>query len=185
MKEQLMARTFVELADSLVADFDLMDFLRLLTDRCVDLLDASAAGVLLADRDGVLRVMAASDERVRLLELFQLQNHEGPCLDCFHTGITVSVPDLRDEAARWPLFTAQAQRIGFTAVQALPMRLRDEVVGALNLFPHQPGAHQPPPPPPSHRPSPTSPPSACCNNAPPSAARSSTNSCRPPSTAAS
>ncbi|WP_030313294.1 GAF and ANTAR domain-containing protein [Streptomyces sp. NRRL B-3229] len=134
MKEQLMARTFVELADSLVADFDLMDFLRLLTDRCVDLLDASAAGVLLADRDGVLRVMATSDERVRLLELFQLQNHEGPCLDCFHTGITVSVPDLRDEAARWPLFTAQAQRLGFTAVQALPMRLRDEVVGALNLF---------------------------------------------------
>lgn len=66
--------------------------------------------------------------------LFQLQNHEGPCLDCFHTGVTVPVPDLRDEAARWPLFTAQAQRIGFTAVQALPMRLRDEVVGALNLF---------------------------------------------------
>ncbi|WP_328745242.1 GAF and ANTAR domain-containing protein [Streptomyces sp. NBC_00285] len=134
MKEQLMARTFVELADSLVADFDLMDFLRMLTDRCVDLLDASAAGVLLADRDGVLRVMAASDERVRLLELFQLQNHEGPCLDCFHTGIAVSVHDLRDEAARWPLFTAQARRSGFTAVQALPMRLRDEVVGALNLF---------------------------------------------------
>ncbi|MEU0250948.1 GAF and ANTAR domain-containing protein [Streptomyces sp. NPDC006184] len=134
MKEQLMARTFVELADSLVADFDLVDFLRLLTDRCVDLLDASAAGVLLADRDGVLRVMATSDERVHLLELFQLQNHEGPCLDCFHTGMAVSVPDLRDEAARWPLFTAQAERIGFTAVQALPMRLRDEVVGALNLF---------------------------------------------------
>ncbi|GGX69309.1 transcriptional regulator [Streptomyces fructofermentans] len=129
-----MARTFVELADSLVADFDLIDFLRLLTDRCVDLLDASAAGVLLADRDGVLRVMAASDERVRLLELFQLQNQEGPCLDCFHTGTAVSVRDLRDVTARWPLFAAQAQRSGFTAVQALPMRLRDEVVGALNLF---------------------------------------------------
>ena len=85
-----MARTFVELADSLVADFDLMDFLRLLTDRCVDLLDASAAGVLLADHDGVLRVMAASDERVRLLELFQLQNHEGPCLDAFRSGTIVA-----------------------------------------------------------------------------------------------
>ncbi|MFJ2901789.1 GAF and ANTAR domain-containing protein [Streptomyces sp. NPDC087212] len=134
MKEQLMARTFVELADSLVADFDLIDFLRMLTDRCVDLLDASAAGVLLADRDGVLRVMAASDERVRLLELFQLQNHEGPCLDCFHSGVPVTVPDLHAEAARWPLFAGQAQHIGFTGVQALPMRLRDEVVGALNLF---------------------------------------------------
>lgn len=129
-----MARTFVELADSLVADFDLVDFLRLLTDRCVDLLDASAAGVLLADRDGALRVMAASDERVRLLELFQLQNHEGPCLDCFHSGTAVTVPDLRAETDRWPLFTAQARRIGFNSVQALPMRLRDEVVGALNLF---------------------------------------------------
>jgi GAF domain-containing protein len=134
VKEQLMARTFVELADSLVADFDLVDFLRLLTDRCVDLLDASAAGVLLADGDGVLRVMAASDERVRLLELFQLQNDEGPCLDCFRGGVAVTVPDLREEAARWPRFTARARDIGFTSVQALPMRLRDEVVGALNLF---------------------------------------------------
>ncbi|MEV6171366.1 ANTAR domain-containing protein [Streptomyces sp. NPDC051954] len=97
MKEQLMARTFVELTDSLVADFDLMDFLHLLTARCVDLLDANAAGVLLADRDGVLHVMAASDERLRLLELFRLQNHEGPCLDCFHSGIAVSAHDLRDE----------------------------------------------------------------------------------------
>ncbi|MEI5097722.1 GAF and ANTAR domain-containing protein [Streptomyces sp. PmtG] len=134
MSERLLAKTFVELADNLVADFDLIDFLRLLTDRCVGLLGASAAGVLLADRDGELRVMAASDEQVRLLELFQLQNDEGPCLDCFRTGSPVSVPDLRTETARWPRFTAQAQLYGFGAVQALPMRLRDEVVGALNLF---------------------------------------------------
>lgn len=78
MDEQLLSKTFVELADNLVADFDLIDFLRLLTDRCVGMLDASAAGVLLADRDGKLRVMAASDEQVRVLELFQLQNDEAP-----------------------------------------------------------------------------------------------------------
>lgn len=177
MNEQLLAKTFVELADNLVADFDLIDFLRLLTDRCVGMLDASAAGVLLADRDGKLRVMAASDEHVRVLELFQLQNDEGPCLDCFRTGAPVIIPDLTREVDRWPRFVTAAHRSGFGAVQALPMRLRDETVGALNL-----SAPRPAPsnrlPHSSPRPWPTSPPSACCNNAPPSAARCSTSSCR-------
>ncbi|MDX3568576.1 GAF and ANTAR domain-containing protein [Streptomyces bobili] len=143
MNQQLLAKTFVELADNLVADFDLIDFLRLLTDRCVGMLDASAAGVLLADRDGKLRVMAASDERVRLLELFQLQNDEGPCLECFRTGTPVAVPDLTREVDRWPHFVTAAHRSGFGAVQALPMRLRDEVVGALNLFHATPGPFDP------------------------------------------
>ena len=143
MDGQLLSRTFVELADNLVADFDLIDFLRLLTDRCVGLLGASAAGVLLADRDGELRVMAASDEQVRLLELFQLQNDEGPCLECFRTGTPVTVPDLTREADRWPRFVMAAHRSGFGAVQALPMRLRDEVVGALNLFRAAPGPFDP------------------------------------------
>ncbi|MFC9844018.1 GAF and ANTAR domain-containing protein [Streptomyces sp. NPDC060223] len=143
MNQQLLARTFVELADNLVADFDLIDFLRLLTDRCVGLLGASAAGVLLADRDGELRVLAASDEEVRLLELFQLQNDEGACLDCFRTGAPVIVTDLAAETARWPRFSVQARRSGFGAVQALPMRLRDEVVGALNLFRASPGPFDP------------------------------------------
>ncbi|WHM40654.1 GAF and ANTAR domain-containing protein [Streptomyces sp. BPTC-684] len=143
MHEQLLAKTFVELADNLVTDFDLIDFLRLLTDRCAGLLAASAVGVLLADRDGELRVMAASDERVRLLELFQLQNDEGPCLECFRTGAPVDVPDLGKEAARWPRFTALARQSGFSAVQALPMRLRDDVVGALNLFRTVPGPFDP------------------------------------------
>jgi transcriptional regulator with GAF, ATPase, and Fis domain len=134
MNQQLLAKTFVELADNLVADFDLIDFLRLLTDRCVGMLGASAAGVLLADLDGELRVMAASSEQVRLLELFQLQNDEGPCLDSFRTGAPVIVADVSAEADRWPRFVAAAQRSGFGSVQALPMRLRDEVVGALNLF---------------------------------------------------
>ncbi|KUL69596.1 MULTISPECIES: GAF and ANTAR domain-containing protein [unclassified Streptomyces] len=143
MDQQLLAKTFVELADNLVADFDLIDFLRLLTDRCVGMLDVSAAGVLLADRDGKLRVMAASDEQVRLLELFQLQNDEGPCLECFRTGAPVIVSDLGTVTARWPRFAVAAQRSGFGAVQTLPMRLRDEVVGALNLFRTTPGPFDP------------------------------------------
>ncbi|KPI02812.1 ANTAR domain protein [Actinobacteria bacterium OK074] len=143
MNQQLLAKTFVELADNLVADFDLIDFLRLLTDRCVGLLGASAAGVLLADRDGELRVMAASDERVRLLELFQLQNDEGPCLECFRTGTPVTATDLSLETVRWPRFAVAAGRSGFGAVQTLPMRLRDEVVGALNLFRTAPGPFDP------------------------------------------
>ncbi|WP_406486949.1 ANTAR domain-containing protein [Streptomyces phaeochromogenes] len=143
MNQQLLAKTFVELADNLVADFDLIDFLRLLTDRCVGMLGAGAAGVLLADRDGKLRVMAASDEQVRLLELFQLQNDEGPCLECFRTGAPAIVPDLTREIDRWPRFVTAAHRSGFGAVQALPMRLRDEVVGALNLFRATPGPFDP------------------------------------------
>jgi transcriptional regulator with GAF, ATPase, and Fis domain len=143
MNQQLLAKTFVELADNLVADFDLIDFLRLLTDRCVSMLDASAAGVLLADHDGKLRVMAASDEQVRLLELFQLQSDEGPCLEAFRTGTQVIVPDLAREVGRWPRFVTAAHRSGFGAVQALPMRLRDETVGALNLFRATPGSFDP------------------------------------------
>jgi transcriptional regulator with GAF, ATPase, and Fis domain len=143
MDQQLLAKTFVELADNLVADFDLIDFLCLLTDRCVGILDASAAGVLLADQDGKLRLMAASDEQVRLLELFQLQNDEGPCLECFRTNTPVVVHDLTREIDRWPRFVTAAHRSGFGAVQALPMRLRAETVGALNLFRAAPGPFDP------------------------------------------
>ncbi|MEU8137021.1 GAF and ANTAR domain-containing protein [Streptodolium elevatio] len=139
MDERLLAQTFVELADNLVADFDLIDFLRLLTDRCVGMLGVGAAGVLLADPKGDMRVMAASDERVRLLELFQLQNDEGPCLDCYRTGTSVTVSDLATQADRWPRFVTEALHSGYAAVQALPMRLRHEVVGALNLFRATPG----------------------------------------------
>ncbi|WP_405976719.1 GAF and ANTAR domain-containing protein [Streptomyces sp. NBC_00988] len=127
----------------MVADFDLMDFLSLLTDRCVGLLGVSAAGVLLADRNGELRVVAASSERVRVLELFQLQNDEGPCLETFRTGAPVSIPDVTTEIHRWPRFAAQAHHSGFAAVQALPMRLRDEVVGALSLFRSDAGPFDP------------------------------------------
>jgi len=133
MDGQLLSETFVELTDTMVADFDLIDFLHVLTSRSVELLDVSAAGLLLADPRGELRVVAASSEAARLLELFQLQSDQGPCLDCFRTGRPVSAADL-SAGQRWPQFAAAAEQAGFRAVQALPMRLRDQVIGALNLF---------------------------------------------------
>jgi transcriptional regulator with GAF, ATPase, and Fis domain len=143
MDGQLLSETFVELTDTMVADFDVIDFLHVLTDRTVQLLDVSAAGLLLADPRGELRVVAASSEAARLLELFQLQNDQGPCLDCFRAGQPVTAADLGAEARRWPRFTAAARQSGFAAVQALPMRLREQVIGALNLFRATPGAFDP------------------------------------------
>jgi hypothetical protein len=134
MDTRLLSDTFVELADTMVADFDVIDFLHLLTDRSVALLAASAAGVVLADPRGELRVAAASSEQAELLELFQLQNDQGPCLECFRTGRPVTAADLADATQRWPRFAQAAVQAGFRTVEALPMRLRDQVIGALNLF---------------------------------------------------
>ena len=139
MDTELLSDTFIELADTMVADFDVIDFLHLLTDRSVALLAASAAGVVLADPRGELRLAAASSEQAGLLELFQLQNDEGPCLECFRTGRAVTATDLASPASRWPRFAEAATRAGFATVEALPMRLRDQVIGALNLFRTEPG----------------------------------------------
>jgi transcriptional regulator with GAF, ATPase, and Fis domain len=139
MTDVQLADVFVEMADTLVDDFDVIDFLHVLTERCVQLLGVSAAGLLLTDEQDTLQVVAASSERTRLLELFQLQTDQGPCVDCFRTGRPVSVADL-PSAGRWPRFTAAAADVGFAAVHALPMRLRTEIIGALNFFDIDPGA---------------------------------------------
>src|SRR4051794_17132353 len=133
MARSQLADVFIEMADTLVDDFDLIDFLNTLTERCVELLDVAAAGLLLTDAHGNLQVVAASSERTRLLELFQLQTDQGPCLDCFRTGALVSVTDI-PASGQWPRFTMAAAEVGFAAVHALPMRLRTEIIGALNLF---------------------------------------------------
>jgi transcriptional regulator with GAF, ATPase, and Fis domain len=138
-REQLLASTFVSLADTLVAHFDVIDFLHTLATRSVELLDADAAGIMLADQRGGLRVMASSAEEARLLELYELQNNEGPCLDCYRTGRPIARNDLPAMRASWPAFTEQLQGLGFHSAQALPMRLRDETIGALNLFRLEPG----------------------------------------------
>jgi transcriptional regulator with GAF, ATPase, and Fis domain len=139
MNGELLSETFVELTDTMVAGFDVIDFLHVLTDRSVQLLDVSAAGLLLADPRGELRVVAASSEAARLVELFQLQNDQGPCLDCFRSGQPVAATDLNAAVQQWPQFAPAARQAGFAAVQALPMRLREQVIGALNLFRASPG----------------------------------------------
>lgn len=138
-REHLLATTFVDLADTLVANFDLIDFLHTLATRSVELLDVDAAGIMLADPQGGLHVMASSAEEVRLLELYELQNNEGPCLDCYRSGRPVARDDLSAMRTSWPAFTEQLQGLGFHSAQALPMRLREETLGALNLFRAEPG----------------------------------------------
>jgi GAF domain-containing protein len=137
-REHQLAATFVSLADTLVNGFDVVGLFDDLAGACVELLDATAAGLMLADPSGRLRVMASSSERSRLLELLEIQNDEGPCLDCYRDGQPVIVHDIVAHQDRWPNFVGDATRVGFGAVYALPMRLRDETIGALNLFHRQP-----------------------------------------------
>jgi GAF domain-containing protein len=133
-REAMLARTLTELADTLVADFDVIELLTLLTDGCIDVLDVAAAGIMLVAPEGDLRVMASSSEAMRVLELFELQSQEGPCLDSFRTGDSVLNQDLATSDGRWPRFAPEALAAGFRSVHALPMRLRGTVIGALNLF---------------------------------------------------
>ncbi len=138
-RQALTATTFVEIVDALVDDFDVIEVLTVLTARSVELLEAAAAGILLVDTDGQLRVIGASTEQVGLLELFQIQNDEGPCLDCFRTGTGVSHADLSTPSP-WPQFAPESLRAGFPSVCAVPLRLKDLILGCLNLFMAEPVA---------------------------------------------
>ncbi|CAN5169796.1 GAF and ANTAR domain-containing protein [soil metagenome] len=139
INSQLLTRAFVELADTLVDDFEVTDLLHTLAETCTELLDVDAAGVMLTDQRGGLRMLAASSERARLLELFELQHEQGPCVDCYRSGRPVSAEDTTAIAASWPLFAAAAGEAGFQSVHAVPMRLRAETIGAFNLFRRTPG----------------------------------------------
>jgi GAF domain-containing protein len=164
MLDQRVTETLVELADTLVLGFDGIDFLHTLSERCVQLLGVDAAGILLVDQRGTLNLVAASTEQTRLLELFQLQNEEGPCVDCYRSGQSVACTDLAALPQRWPRFADATREQGFAAVQAVPMRLREQILGALNLFRCAPSAI-PPKAPRSRSLSPTWPPSASCSSA--------------------
>lgn len=138
-REAILARTFVELADSLVADFDVVDLLTLLSDRCVEVFDSGAAEIVLLAPEGDLRLMAYSSDAVRVLELFELQQRDGPCIDCYRTGEPVVNQDLRVVNGRWPEFVPRALDAGFVSVHALPLRLRGTVIGSLLLLRDAPG----------------------------------------------
>jgi GAF domain-containing protein len=131
---ELLADRFVALADTLVEDFDVVDLMNQLVGTCLELLRADAAGLMLRDTRGGLQLVASSSEESRLLELLQLQNHEGPCLDCVDKAQPVTADKISEETARWPHFAPLAEELGYLSVTAVPLRLRDQVVGGLNLF---------------------------------------------------
>jgi GAF domain-containing protein len=133
-RESVLVKTMVELADSLVDDFDIVELLTTLTERCVEVLDIAASGIMLAAPGGELRAMTSSNDAMRVVELFELQSQEGPCLDCFQSGRPVVNQDLAALNGRWPHFAPVAVAAGFRAADAIPMRLRGTVIGALNLF---------------------------------------------------
>jgi GAF domain-containing protein len=140
-RERLLGGAFVSLADSLVEGYDVIDLLDRLVGYSVELLAAEAAGLMLANGQGQLRAVASSSEGADVMELLQLQSEEGPCLDCFHTAAPVSVPDLADAAGRWPGFVAAVGKHGgFASIHSVPLRLRGEAIGALNLLHRTPGA---------------------------------------------
>jgi len=138
-REQQIVEVFVELADTLVDDFDVVEFLHGVVQHCQTLLDCSEVGLLLVDAAGVLRVMASSSERAEALELLQSQHDEGPCYESFHRKAVVFSEDLPGDEDRWPMFAPAATRAGFRSVEAFPMRLREQTIGTLNLFRAQPG----------------------------------------------
>lgn len=138
-REKELVDTFVELADTLVADYDIVDLLYHLVLRCADTLDAADAGILLPAPDGTLEVVASTSERSHLISLLQLDAHQGPCVDAYRTGQATSVEDINEMRHRWPLFAAAAGDLGYQSMHAFPLRLRDDVIGSLNLFSDRPG----------------------------------------------
>jgi GAF domain-containing protein len=133
-RESLLITTLVELADNLVDNYDVIDVLTVLSDRCVQTIDVDAAGVLLAWPGGDLQFVASSSESMKVLELFQIQADEGPCVDCYRDGLAIVNHALTEHDLRWPRFSPRALAQGFRAVHCLPMRLRGRTIGALNLF---------------------------------------------------
>jgi GAF domain-containing protein len=133
-REKLLVETFVGLADTLVDAYDVIDFMQTLAERSVTLLDVSAAGIMLADSEGTLRHAACSSEQMRLVEFFELQVEEGPCFDAFRKESSIVCGSPEEAATLWPRFAPHATESGYLAVAAVPMRLRSQVVGALNLF---------------------------------------------------
>lgn len=133
-REQVLARTFVDLADTLVDEFDAIDLLHTLTERSVNLLGADAASLILGDQRGDLQVAASTTPEAHMLDLFQVHTSEGPCFDCYNSGRPMVNIDLSEAADRWPRFRAASAEAGYRSTHSIPLRLRDQIIGALNLF---------------------------------------------------
>ena len=133
-RESRLSAAFVKLADTLVTEFDVVDLLHWLIERCTEILDTQAGGLMLTDLTGQLQVVASTSEEAEFLEVFQLAAGEGPCLDCFRTGIPVTVGDIEVDGGSWPTFSTEALKQGFKSVHATPLRLRGQVIGTMNLF---------------------------------------------------
>jgi GAF domain-containing protein len=133
-RESKLNEAFVTLADTLTDDYDIVELLHTLVERCADILDTQAGGIMLVDPLGNLQLIASTSEEVSLVEIMQLNAGAGPCVDCFTSGKPVTIGDIEAETQRWPDFGAEALRRGFRSVHATPLRLRGQVLGAMNLF---------------------------------------------------
>jgi GAF domain-containing protein len=138
-RESKLSTAFVKLADTLVADFDVVDLLHWLVEECTQILDTQAGGLLLVDPAGELQLIASTSEEAELVEILQLAAGGGPCLDCYRSGAPITVGDIEAESSRWPRFSAEALRQGFRSVHATPLRLRGQTIGTMNLFSTQIG----------------------------------------------
>jgi GAF domain-containing protein len=133
-RETKLSAAFVTLADTLIADFDVVDLLQTLVEQCAEILDTQAAGLMLVDGSGQLQLVASTSEETSLVEIMQLNAGAGPCVDCFTTGAPVTIGDIDKMATRWPAFREEALKQGFRSVHATPLRLRGQILGAMNLF---------------------------------------------------
>ena len=139
-RESKLSAAFVRLADTLVAEFDVVDLLHWLVEECTEILDTQAGGLMLVDPTGELQLVASTSEDAELVEVFQLAAGRGPCLDCFRTGVAVTAGDIETDGAAWPEFREEALRLGYRSVHATPLRLRGQTIGTMNLFSHHVGA---------------------------------------------
>ena len=138
-RAERVSGAFVKIADTLVADYDVLDLLHTLVEESVGLLDVAAAGLVLADPSGELQVLASTSEESQLVEVLQLQAGEGPCVECYATGNPVTVEDIQ-VLDRWPQFKAAALSQRFRSVHAVPMRIHGRTIGAMGLFGSAPGS---------------------------------------------
>ncbi|WP_320780186.1 ANTAR domain-containing protein [Streptomyces sp. CRN 30] len=133
-REQHIARTFVELADTLVEDFDVIDFLQQMTVRCRELLDITDAAVFLAHPPPHLHSPAPCDPSPALQEVLNTACRQGPALDAHRARRPVTWSDPAEADARWPEFTARLRQAGYVRATAVPMRLREDNLGSLLLL---------------------------------------------------